>query len=254
MPLLVFLIGIMFLASCTPQRKIVYLQHDNQITDTLNFSRPQHRIRPGDILHIRIHSLDEKSNTIFNPQDNNIGNIAGGSVAILLVGNLINAEGETVIPVLGNVKLEGKTIAEAREYLEELVAQYIIGATVSVNLINFSITVTGEVRSPGKFYISENKATVIDAIAMAGDLTDFGNRRVNIIRQTADGTGATFTVLDLTDPQIITSDFFFLQPNDIVYVEPHWVKRIGFVQTPFSILLSTLTTAILLINYFDNGE
>lgn len=247
---LILLAGIILLSSCTPHRKIVYLQHNNEISDTLRFNRPEHRIRPGDILHIRIHSLDENSNAIFNPQGGNVGSIGGGGASNLLIGNLINAQGETVVPVLGNVKLGGKTIAEARVLLEELVAQYIIGATVAVNLINFSITVTGEVRSPGRFNISENKATIIDAITMAGDLTDFGNRKVNIIRQTEDGTGATFAILNLTDPNIITSEYFFLQPNDIVYVEPSWVKRIGFVQTPFSVFLSALTTTMLLINYF----
>jgi polysaccharide biosynthesis/export protein len=242
------------LSSCTPQRKMVYLQHKNQITDTLNYSRTDYTIRPGDILYVRILTLDEESNAIFNNEGSQrLGAGGGGSnMTMFLYGYTVNEQGEVILPVLGSVSVAGKTVDESVKELEVLVAEYLIGATVIVKLVNFSVTVTGEVGSPGRFYVYDNQISIIDALSMAGDLTDFGNRKVNIIRQTNDGKGVTYAILDITDPRIITSEYYFLQPYDLVYVEPQWVKRIGFVQTPFSVLLSTITTALLLINYFTN--
>jgi polysaccharide biosynthesis/export protein len=245
---------LLVLSSCTPQKRMVYLQHKNQITDPLNYNRPEYRIKMGDILYIRVLTLDEESATIFNNEGSQRVGAGGGSnnISMFIYGYSVDDNGEVTLPVMGKVKLEGKTMDEAISVIEELASEYLIGATVMVKHVNFSITVTGEVGSPGKFYVYDNQFSIMDALSMAGDLTDFGNRKVNIVRQTPDGTGATFAVLDITDPRIITSEYYFLQPNDLVYVEPQWTKRIGFVQTPFSVMLSTITTLLLLINYFSN--
>jgi polysaccharide export outer membrane protein len=167
-----------------------------------------------------------------------------------LHGYSVGEDGNVKMPVLGNVPVAGRSIADATRDIEEMVAEYLIDATVVIKLVNFSITVLGEVRRPGNYYIYDNQFSIMDAIGLAGDLTDYGNRKVNVVRQTADG--ATFATLDVTDSKAVVSEFYYLQPNDIVYVEPHKVKRLGFSQFPFGVVFSAITTTLLLINFFSN--
>lgn len=240
-------------ASCTPHRKMVYLQHAAAESDTLMFSRPDYRIKPGDILHIRVLTLDEESYLIFNNEESRQLGAGGGArnnISVFLNGYTVKENGAVSMPVLGEVFVAGMTLTETTRFIENAVTDYLIGATVVVKLVNFSITVLGEVRRPGNYYVYDNQLTIMDAIGIAGDLTDYGNRKINIVRQTADG--ATFATLDITDSRAVVSEFYYLQPNDIVYVEPHRVKRLGFAQFPFAVVFSAISTTLLLINFFSN--
>lgn len=244
---------LMALASCTPHKKLVYLQHQVEESDTLMFTRPDYLIKPGDILHIRVLTLDDESYLIFNNEESRqlgSGSGARNNISVFLHGYTVGENGKVTMPVLGGVHVAGKTIAQATQHLENLVEGYVIGATVVVKLVNFSITVLGEVRRPGNYYIYDNQFSIMDAIGLAGDMTDYGNRNVNIVRQTADG--ATFATLNVTDSKAVVSEFYYLQPNDIIYVEPHRVKRLGFAQFPFGVVFSAISTALLLINFLSN--
>jgi polysaccharide biosynthesis/export protein len=240
-------------SSCTPHRRMVYLQHKAEVTDTLMFTRPEYRIKPGDILHIRVLTLDEESYVIFNNEESRqlgSGSGARNNISVYLNGFSVSETGTVQLPVMGEVKVSGKTVAQATEHIRVLLGDYLIGATVVVKIVNFSVSVMGEVRRPGHYYIYDNQITIMDALGLAGDLTDYGNRKVNIVRQTEHG--AVFFVLDITDPTAITSEYYYLQPNDLVYVQPHWVKRLGFAQFPFTLVFSAITTTLLLINFFSN--
>lgn len=250
---LAIFILILIASSCTPHKKMVYLQHQAEASDTLMFSRPDYFIKPGDILHIRVLTLDEESDVMFNSEDNRrmgAGSGASNNISVFLHGYSVGDDGTVKMPVLGDVKVAGMTIARATKEIEEQIEEYLIGATVVIKLVNFSITVLGEVRRPGNYYIYDNQFTIMDAIGLAGDMTDFGNRQVNIVRQTEQG--ATFATLNVTDSKAVVSEFYYLQPNDIVYVQPHRVKRLGFAQFPFALVFSTISTTLLLINFFGN--
>ena len=239
--------------SCTPHKKLVYLQHQAEVSDTLMFSRPDYLIKPGDILHIRVLTLDEESNLIFNNEETRrMGSGSGGSnnISVFLHGYTVGEDGTVKMPVMGDVRVAGQTIARATKEIEDQIEEYLIGATVVIKLVNFSITVLGEVRRPGNYYIYDNQFSIMDAIGLAGDMTDYGNRQVNIVRQT--DQGATFATLDVTDSRAVVSEFYYLQPNDIVYVEPHKVKRLGFAQFPFAVVFSAISTTLLLINFIGN--
>ncbi len=240
-------------ASCTPHKKLVYLQHQAEVSDTLMFSRPDYFIKPGDILHIRVLTLDEESDMLFNNEESRrmgSGSGARNNISVFLHGYTVGEGGMVNMPVLGDVNVAGRTIAQATKEIEEKVEEYLIGATVVIKLVNFSITVLGEVRRPGNYYIYDNQFSIMDAIGLAGDMTDYGNRQVNIVRQTEQG--ATFATLDVTDSKAVVSEFYYLQPNDIVYVQPHRVKRLGFAQFPFAVVFSAISTTLLLINFFGN--
>jgi polysaccharide export outer membrane protein len=248
-----WIILLLLTVSCTPHNKLVYLQHQAETSDTLMFTKPDYLIKPGDILHIRVLTLDEESDMIFNNEETRgmgSGSGARNNISVFLHGYSVGEDGNVKMPVLGNVPVAGRSIADATRDIEEMVAEYLIDATVVIKLVNFSITVLGEVRRPGNYYIYDNQFSIMDAIGLAGDLTDYGNRKVNVVRQTADG--ATFATLDVTDSKAVVSEFYYLQPNDIVYVEPHKVKRLGFSQFPFGVVFSAITTTLLLINFFSN--
>jgi polysaccharide export outer membrane protein len=120
-----------------------------------------------------------------------------------------------------------------------------------VKLANFNVTLLGEFHRPGKYNIYQDRINLFQAISMGGDLTDFANRnRIALIRQTE--KGSKIHRLDLTDKFIIESDFYYLKPNDIVYVEPLKGKQFTFAQFPYAVIFSAISTALLLINYFNN--
>lgn len=246
---------LLFASSCIPHKKILYLQRQANEVDTILFSRPDYRLKSGDILYIQVLTLDEKSYTMFNSDRSGQRTTTGGGGGIgnpqmFLSGYNIDDEGNVTMPVVGKVNVSGKTLDEATQYIEELVGEFLIGATVLVKLVNFSVTVIGEVGSPGKYYIYDNRINILDLISVSGDLTAFGNRNITIVRQTDEG--ATFGKINLNDADAMRSDYFYLQPNDIVYVEPYKLERLGISQFPISLVFSTVSFVLFLVTYFSN--
>jgi polysaccharide export outer membrane protein len=246
---------LLFASSCIPHKKILYLQQQADEVDTILFSRPDYRLKSGDILYIQVLTLDEKSYAMFNSdrsgqRTTTQGGGGIGNPQMFLYGYNIDDEGNVTMPVVGKVNVSGKTLDEANKYIEELVGEFLIGATVLVKLVNFSVTVIGEVGSPGKYYIYDNRINILDLISVSGDLTAFGNRNITIVRQTDEG--ATFGKINLNDADAMRSDYFYLQPNDIVYVEPYKLERLGISQFPISLVFSTVSFVLFLVTYFSN--
>ncbi len=241
-------------SSCVSHKNLLYLQQEHaQETDTLFFGKEEYKIATDDILHVRVHTFDEETDRIFNKEADNQQMRSGGTnmtMMFYLQGYSVTSDGDINLPVLGRVNVAGKTIEEATKEIEERLEEYIIGATVVLKLVNFSITILGEVNAPGQYYIYDNRISIMDALGMTGDMSEFGNREVKVVRQTSEG--AIFKTLDLKDYNVHTSEFFYLRPNDLVYVEPYKVKRLGFNTFPFGLVFSTISTTLLLINFFNN--
>jgi polysaccharide biosynthesis/export protein len=239
------------LSSCTPQSRLSYMQNRHSLGDELNVNIGEYVLKPGDILHVRIMSSDQEADAIFNLEDNNrtvARNVAVGDPQMFLYGYSINARGEIQLPVIGTIKVSGLSIDSTHSLIQERAAEYIIDATVAVKIVNFSVTVLGEVRAPGTFYVYDHEFTILGALGAAGDLTDYGNRNIHLVRRTDDGLN--FHRLDITDRRSVTSELYYLQPNDIIYVEPLLAKRFGFATFPFGVFFSAITTTLLLISYF----
>lgn len=250
-PLMILFILVFIMGSCVPHKKLVYLQQLEEEAEHLLQPQEDYKVKPGDILHIQVMTLDEKSYAMFNTDRIGQRTTAAsgiGNMHLFLHGYSVNDQGKITMPVLGEVDVEGKTIKEITQQLDLRIADYLIGATVIVKMANFSVTVLGEVGSQGKKYIYDNKVSIIDVLASSGGLTDFGNRQVTIVRQTGDK--ASFGTIDLTQASALSSEFFYLQPNDIIYVEPFRIKRLGISTFPFALVFSTISTTLLLINYF----
>ena len=240
-------------AACTPQSRLVYMQDKQELGDNIPTRMESYRLKPGDILHVQILSPDPEAYDVFNldrMQRHTTTRAADvGDPSMFLYGHTITDAGHINIPVIGRIEVAGKTLDEAHDTIKERAEEYLVDATVSVKIVNFSVAVLGEVRRPGSFYVYDHEFTIMDAIALAGDLTDYGNRNILVARHT--DNGLVFNRIDITDRAAVSSELFYLQPNDVVYVEPLIAKRFGFAQFPFGVVFSAVSTTLLLINFFN---
>ncbi|MBN1415938.1 MAG: polysaccharide biosynthesis/export family protein [Bacteroidales bacterium] len=241
-------------SSCTQHKQLVYLKSLDSVNAESYFpkSRPEYRIQTRDILYIRIYTLNQDiSNLINQTMGTSQQNLFQNEPNLYINGYTVNDSGFVEIPVLGRIEVANKTMDQAINAIRERAARYLKDATVIVKLVSFKFSVLGEVGRPGTYSNFNNQLTVLEAISMAGDITDFGNRKqVLVLRPTKDGT-KTFR-LDLTDISLLTSDGFFLLPNDIVYVEPIKSKMLKINLSTISLFLTGLSTLILILNFTNN--
>ncbi len=252
-PAMVYILIAAIMASCVPQKKIKYLQKV-QSEDTTSFQANKrdadYKIQTKDNLYVRVFALDEKAYLFFNKQSGTGSyNDFANDASIYLNSYSVNAEGKIDFPIVGTVYVKGLTVMQVKTILQQLIGEYLKETTVVVKLVNFRITMVGEVMRPGEFTIYKDDLNVFEALALGGDMTEFANRsRVALIRQVNGGSQVHY--LDLTSNKILSSPYYYLQPNDIIYVSPLGYKRWGLGSTfPWAIVLSSITTALLLINY-----
>ena len=250
--LICFLIAVL-MTSCIPQKKIKYLQK-LQEKDTTAFNarkrNADYKIQVKDNLYIRVFALDEKAFFFFNKQSTTSSyNDFANDASIYLNSYSVFSDGNIDFPIVGKVYVKDLTVDQIKTILQQLIGEYLKEITVVVKTVNFRVTLVGEVMRPGEFTIYKDELNVFEAISLAGDMTEFANRnRVALIRQVNGGSQVHY--LDLTSDQILSSEFYYLQPNDIVYISPLGYKRWGLGSTfPWAIVLSSLTTALLLVSY-----
>jgi polysaccharide export outer membrane protein len=224
------LLGLIALASCTSYKKVPYLQNSAEI-DTIKVSEfYDARIQPKDMLTITVSSEKPEAAVPFNltiPTATNTS--SGGSRSLssqpVLQTYLVDNEGNIDFPVLGKLQVKGMTKSELEEMIKERIkSNFTTDPIVTVRMANFKVTVLGEVNSPGVHTITNEKVNIFEALAMSGDLTVFGQRNnVKLIREGADGT-KRIAPLNLNDANIIYSPYYYMQQNDILYVEPNKAK------------------------------
>ena len=254
--LLMLLFMGLFAGSCISNEKLVYFPdkdfNKRELTPIPNQPVP-YKLQKRDILSVRIKSMDVESSAFFNLNEGG-GMMNLNQASVYLSGYSIDETGNIDLPQIGKINVANMTITEAQSKIQETVAGYLNNATVIVKLISFKITVLGEVKNPGYYNIYNDQATILEGLGMAGDLTDFGNREnITLIRQTQNGTAAV--LIDLKDPGLLSSKFYYLQPNDVVYVQPLKAKAtrgnfssLGIVGLAFS----AVSTVILILNYNNN--
>jgi polysaccharide export outer membrane protein len=254
--LILFAILTYLFSSCVSQKKIKYLQQKEK-TDTSTYFETNrtgdYKIQPKDNLYIRIMSLDEKTNMLFNSMTTS-NNMTGGGyfqdAGIYLSSYSVSDEGYIEFPILGKVFIKELTVEQTKNLLQQLVDEYIKEAVVIVKMVNFKITILGEARNPGSITIYQNKINIFEAIAMAGDLSDFANRnKVTLVRQVKGGSKTYF--LDLTSSKLLSSDLYYLSPNDVLYISPLRVKQYGFSTFPYALVFSSITLIITLLTFLQ---
>ena len=253
----VLLLVMLFVVSCNPPTtldKVTYLNGINiGETYTTGPVPDEYSIRPNDQLYIQVISDDPVNAAFLNL--NNVQNIssAGSSSGNLeLITYLVDNEGNIEYPQLGKIHVGGLMTGEVREIIQKGVDKYLQSASVFVKLVNRSITVLGEVRAPGQQLMVKNQLTIFEALGTAGDITDWGNfQNVKIIREVPEGR--YIGQLDLTVPDVIKSPYYYVLPNDIVYVERR-EKVFGDKNVPFgqrlTLGLSVISIALLTLNLF----
>ena len=216
--------------SCKPKQNIVYMSNDNFEQEVSQAKYVGLHIQEGDKLDITVSAFDEIAVKPFNKSSmtaTSNSTISGGSGAASSEYT-VTTEGTIQFPVLGNIYCKGMTKQQLKEDLESRLKRYLTDPMVTINLTNFNIFVLGEVKSPGLKTSPTEKLNVLQAIAVAGDLTYDANRtNVKLIRF-SDATGKDETIsLDLSEASIVDSPYYFLQQNDIVYVEPDKNKQVA---------------------------
>ncbi|MCK5781728.1 MAG: polysaccharide biosynthesis/export family protein [Flavobacteriales bacterium] len=253
---ILLMLSIVFvLGSCVSTKKLTYLQEKSeQQLDSLGYhplERTDYKIQINDILNIDIKSLDEKATALFSATEGNGGNIQITDAIIYIKGNSVDNFGFIELPVIGEVKVEGLTLAETKAKIEKELHKYFREDAVylKVQLAGIRFSIVGEIKRPGKYVIYQNQANIFEAIAMAGDITMVGKRDViQIIRQMPDGV--KIFEIDLTDRNVINSPYYFLQPNDVINVQPLNAKSWGIGTegwTTFISLLTLVSTTLLIV-------
>ena len=243
---------LLMLSSCTQQKQLVYMRTvAADSTEMFNTPQPDnYRIQKQDVLYIRIYTMDENVRAMLNPEEGSTSNQYNSEASLYVQGYVVNDSGQVTLPMVGEVPVVGKTVEEATRAVKEKTKAYLKDATVILKLLSFKFTVIGEVNRPGVYRNFNNQLTVLEAIGMAGDISDFGNRReVVVLRPSKSGT-ITYR-LNLTDKNILESPAFFLLPNDMVYVEPIKSKIFQLNTGTITLALSTISTLILILNFIQ---
>lgn len=256
--LTIVLLTALFFVSCVPTKDLTYLQKkdgDESVASAVNpvASKP-YRLQTNDIINITIKAIDPKLVEMFSSMNSNM-QANQTDESLYFNGYTVNDHGNIRIPVLGEINVLGFTLDETRLKIEEkLLSDYFkkeASIFVNVKLAGFRYTINGEVNAPGSKILMQEKVNIMEAVANAGDITVTGDRKsVSVMRQFPHG--AEIHNIDLTDVKAMQSPYYYLQPNDYVYVKPLPQKSWGTGTTgvqSFTTLISVLTlitTTILL--------
>ncbi len=226
---LLMIVAVILLNGCGSSEKVAYFQNANDVSLTESKGLYDAHIRPKDILTITVSTTDPLASRPFNLvvsnplQDNGYINNAGGSLQTYLVDN----DGLINFPIIGKIKVGGLTKTQCEDMITEKIKPYMSDSekpVVTVKMASYKVTVIGEVQRPGTFPVAQEKINVLEAIAQAGDLTIYGKRdNVMLVREKPDGEKEIHR-LDLNDANLFNSPYYYLQQNDVIYVEPNRVK------------------------------
>ena len=247
-----FWIGILLplLFSCSKRNLSYFGNYDAEgiLTEPIEVEIKEPIIQPGDLLEITVTSLNPEAAVPFNrvSQITFDENNSRGSSETPSNGYLVDSYGIIDFPVLGRIKLGGLSKFQAKLNLTSLLTNYLGDPTVSIRYLNYRVTVIGEVNRPNTFLVPSERINVLEAIGMAGDLTVYGKRENVMVIHESQGT-RTIAHLNLNEKEVLNSPYFYLRPNDVVYVEPLKTKRdqASLTRSNISLFLAVVTAASL---------
>ena len=258
---LLLLSGLIAMASCTSYKKVPYMQNSAEVDAETIAELYDARIQPKDMLTITVSSEKPEAAIPFNltiPTSMNSASASGSGRSLssqpALQIYLVDNEGCIDFPVLGKLKIGGMTKGEVETMIKERIkSNFTTEPIVTVRMANYKVTVLGEVNAPGVHTIANEKVNVFEALAMSGDLTIFGVRdSVKLVRENSDGT-KMIVPLNLNDANLIYSPYYYLQQNDILYVEPNKAKaRNSDVSSMTSLWFSATSLLMAVITFLLN--
>lgn len=227
-------------ASCVPKKKLSYFNDFNELAEPNVNPRVQKTIMPFDKLYVKVLSIDPQINDIFNAAGDEM-RYAGTSAGI--IGYLVDEAGNINFPFVGNINVGSLTTGEAAARIEDSLSEYVGKASVTVKYVDNKVTVIGEVTTSGVYNFSQDKITVYDAIGLGGGLTRYGDRK-NVILIRNENDKIMQYKLDLSDSRITGKQQYYIQPNDILIVEPLKAISSSYSNITYTTVLSSITTLI----------
>jgi polysaccharide biosynthesis/export protein len=244
-------------SSCVPNKRYVYLQKSDvnkkdlpkdTIVRAYKFEDFNYRIQPEDILSIRFESLTPKELDFLAKENGVAGQAMNSQANPLLIGELVDKEGMVPFPVIGKVKVAGLTIYDAQDTIQKIANQYMESAVVKVRLINFRVTILGEVNREGNITLMNNRVSLLEAVGLAGGLTDLADKQnVKLIRQKQGKTEVQY--IDLLNEDFMNSPYYFVNQNDVLIVpalkqrpfRKYFGQNVALVVSTLSLIVLTLT-------------
>ena len=241
-------------SGCVSNARLTNFKNLNDTSFSLVNNNFQSTIQKGDILYIGVTSLNPLEASAFNSNNNIItqNGVVGNMAVNTTPGQLITEEGMISLPYIGHVLAKGKTTTQLSQEIVRLVTPFLKDPIVSVRFMNFKVTVLGEVNRPGVINVTNERISVLEAIGNAGDLTAFSKR--NNILLIRDSAGMqVFKRFSLEDNSIFLKPFYFLQPNDVLYIETNNIKNFSTGNVPIVLpsIISALSFLVLIINQFS---
>ncbi len=242
-----FIIAIPLLFSCASRKRIVYFKDIETInkTDTLSYV-PQLTIQPGDILQVTVSTINKDISELYNPLPNTYNNANPAAQ-----GYLVDRQGYVELPQIGKIYAKGKTTEALNVDIKTEIDKLLKNAFVSTRLINFRISVLGDVARPGNYSIQNEKISVLEALSLAGDVNYSARRNDVLLIRERDGK-RTYVTIDLNDSKAFSSPYYYMANNDILYVRPG-VNRAISSTTALQLLPIAATTISLLLVIYTNA-
>lgn len=247
-----FFFSILFICfvlfSCVRHKNIVLLNDRiNSELDTILVNLPEtYKVQENDVLNISVASSDQSSVAIF------VKNVGSNSVQVTesmlyLNGYVVDGSGTINLPIIGDIYVKDKSVSEISVLLQNKMNSYFKFSVVDVKLVSFRVSFIGEVNNIGAITVYRNQLNLLEALSLTGGFTDFANMRdVKIVRTEKGKT--KIKKVDFTKPNIVNHEWYYLKPNDVIYVEPLKVKPIKTNSTTISLVFSGLSFLILVIN------
>ena len=245
---LILLLSTIVFTSCVPKKSIIYFQEIDSVSNEMK-SNYEPVIKTDDVLYINVSTINPEASEPFN-----IGNTQTGTAVSTMQAErstyLVDNQGNIQFPSLGKLKVTGFTKNQLREVLYSQISEYAKDPVINIRIMNFKVTVIGEVNTPGSYTISSERITVPEALALAGDMTLFGKRDNVLLIREVEGVKTSYRI-NMTDPNVFNSPHYYLSQNDVLYVEPNKRKIDSTAIGPnilagISVLGFALTTIILL--------
>ncbi|MDX9931198.1 MAG: polysaccharide biosynthesis/export family protein [Bacteroidales bacterium] len=248
---LFLILAALLMAGCVPQKKILLYQGVDGSTVAKTQTPPQYHVQRGDVLYIDVKSVDDKATSFIN------GPITAQTASqqmlseqtLYFKGYEVGSNGAIQLPFIDSIGVAGLTMGEIAKLLVDSLSGYIFDPVVSVKLSNFRVAVNGEVSTPGSFAFYSPTVTIFDVLALARP-TDFANRKEVVITRKTGSDSLLVDRIDLTNKEVLSSPYYYMQPGDQLYFEPLKAKQYGFTNFPYSLVLSIISTSLVVYTLF----
>ncbi len=242
------LIGLLLLNSCASPKNLVYFQNIDAVAE-INSEHHQPSIQPSDLISVNISAMDVEAARPFNLPVVSYNNINGTITGVpKQQAYLVDPSGNIEFPVLGKLHVVNLTRTEAIELIRDKLSDYINNPIVNLQILNYKVTILGEVRTPGTYSITGDRITILEGLGLAGDLTIQAKRENILVIREQNGKKSHYRI-DLTDNKLFQSPAYYLLQNDVIYIEPNKAKVNSAAYSPIiPVSISVASTLIAVIS------